>query len=374
MTRQGGESYKTEQEGPGRGRARKPTAVPEEQEASRSGSGGAMHPPRQSPGTVRQEGIVMRGARRRPRDEHGKDPPRPPVLTRLLCFGASALLAFACWNICRIRAEEEEQEASAAYLQSFASLPPEPDAEGSAPPGKSAVPQPSRAPAQSPGRWPQQKTEAASFKPAAAASSGAAAGAAAVDFGAVLAEAPDTRAWIRIPGTNIHYPVVQADDNSFYLTHGPDGSYNRSGAIFISSENDPLFRDPNTVLYGHRMNCGTMFAALDSYRDRSFLVEHPDIFLTLPDGTALRYEIFCVQQIPDERGDAVYRTTFAGEDDFLAWQDRKRAGVLCARKTEPTEPDAKYLTLSTCVKGSASARLVVQARCIAAAQQRKENP
>lgn len=185
--------------------------------------------------------------------------------------------------------------------------------------------------------------------------------AARVDFDAVIREAPDTKSWIRIPGTKIHYPVVQASDNDFYLTHGPDGVLSRSGAIFISCENADDFSDPNTILYGHRMNSGTMFADLHKFLDRSFLQQNPDVFLTQPDGTVLRYEVFCVRTVHAASGDEAYRTSFAGEEDFRAWQTRKRSGVEATRP-EVRSAEEKYLTLSTCLEGHGEKRLIVEAR------------
>lgn len=182
-----------------------------------------------------------------------------------------------------------------------------------------------------------------------------------IDISAVIDEAPETCAWISIPGTDIEYPVMQGPDNEFYLTHAPDGAASRQGSIFMSWENTKDFSDPNTVLYGHRMNTGAMFAQLERYRDWSFLEEYPYIFITVPDGNVYAYEICSVQEIEADGTAPEYRTVFSGNEELAVWHSRPRSGVICAREVRPSD---RYLTLSTCVKGKPEARLIVLAACI----------
>ena len=73
----------------------------------------------------------------------------------------------------------------------------------------------------------------------------------------------DIYAWIHIPDTKIDYPVLQhPTDNSYYLNHNLDGSRGYPGCIYTEDYNKKDFTDPNTVLYGHNMKNGTMFAGL----------------------------------------------------------------------------------------------------------------
>lgn len=77
----------------------------------------------------------------------------------------------------------------------------------------------------------------------------------------------DTIGWIKVPGTNINYPVVQAKDNSFYLNHSFDKSYNKSGWIFADYMNKNLKSDKldkNTVIYGHNRENDSMFGTLSN--------------------------------------------------------------------------------------------------------------
>ena len=86
----------------------------------------------------------------------------------------------------------------------------------------------------------------------------------------------DIYAWIHIPDTKIDYPVLQhPTDNSYYLNHNLDGSRGYPGCIYTEDYNKKDFTDPNTVLYGHNMKNGTMFAGLHKYGDSEYLEEHP---------------------------------------------------------------------------------------------------
>ena len=85
---------------------------------------------------------------------------------------------------------------------------------------------------------------------------------------------PDYRLWLRIPGTDIDYPIVQGEDPLYYLDHAFDRSEQAAGALFIDSGQTPLLSF-NTVVYGHNQKDGSMFGQLKRYADRDFWEENP---------------------------------------------------------------------------------------------------
>ncbi len=89
---------------------------------------------------------------------------------------------------------------------------------------------------------------------------------------------PDMVGWIRIAGTKIDYPVMYTGDD-FYLSHGFDKKASRSGVPFIDKRCSVWPMGTNTILYGHHMKNGTMFAGLEKYKSEKYYKEHPVIQL-----------------------------------------------------------------------------------------------
>ena len=72
----------------------------------------------------------------------------------------------------------------------------------------------------------------------------------------------DVVGWIQVAGTNINYPIVQSNDNDFYLNHSFDKSINGAGWVFMDYRNNPSSFDKNTIIYAHSRVDGSMFHTL----------------------------------------------------------------------------------------------------------------
>ena len=103
-----------------------------------------------------------------------------------------------------------------------------------------------------------------------------------VDFEALQAVNPDIIGWIYCADTIINYPVLQGEDNDFYLQHSYEKSPLKQGSIFIDVENKDDLSDRNTIIYGHHMKDGSMFSVLHSWRNQEFYEEHPVMWLLTP--------------------------------------------------------------------------------------------
>ena len=108
----------------------------------------------------------------------------------------------------------------------------------------------------------------------------------------------DAVGWIEIPDTSVSYPLVHTTDNTYYLTHTFDNKTNRSGSIFVEASNAADFSDLHTIIYGHNMKNGSMFAGLKNYSDQSYAEAHPYIYVDLADLTAMRSSLHMKQTQP----------------------------------------------------------------------------
>jgi hypothetical protein len=90
-------------------------------------------------------------------------------------------------------------------------------------------------------------------------------------------------AWLKMSGTHIDYPVMQAGDNRWYLTHDFLNREDGAGAVFLDYRNDS-FNDNIAIVYGHRMNGDLMFSDVAKYRDENYLSDHKSGVLKLRNG------------------------------------------------------------------------------------------
>ena len=77
-----------------------------------------------------------------------------------------------------------------------------------------------------------------------------------VDWDKLLATNADVYAWIRVPGTNIDYPILQAStgkDDDFYLHHDIKKNYSFAGCIYTRRANRKDLSDRLTVYEDLRM-------------------------------------------------------------------------------------------------------------------------
>lgn len=175
-----------------------------------------------------------------------------------------------------------------------------------------------------------------------------------VDFDALREVNPDIVAWIYLEDSVINYPVVQGDDNDYYLSHMFEGSWNGAGTIFLDSRNEGDFSDRHSVIYGHHMQNGSMFAALDDYKRQEFYDTHPTILLITPEKN-YKIEMFSayVASINDEAWELGF--TQAG---FEAWLTETK-GNSCFSSSVTPEATDRIVTLSTCSYEFDNARFVV---------------
>lgn len=183
-----------------------------------------------------------------------------------------------------------------------------------------------------------------------------------VDFEALEQVNGDVAGWLYCEGTPINYPVVRGEDNSFYLSHGYDKKKNSSGAIFVDAACSADFTDANTILYGHHMKNGSMFACLADWMEQSFYESHPQMWLLTPEEN-YRVVLFAGYTTPADSETYTIFTGFGTElEEYLA---------ACLEKSDfqadmdlLAEPGGGYVVLSTCEYSFQNARYVLHGRLV----------
>lgn len=176
-----------------------------------------------------------------------------------------------------------------------------------------------------------------------------------VDFDVLLSENPDVVAWLYVPDTPIHYPVVQAEDNAYYLHRLLDGSNNSAGTLFLDCRNAPDFSDWNSVIYGHNMLDDSMFGSLPDYETQAYFEAHPVLYLLTPEQDYAVELIAGFTTAPDA---SLYRSLCspAEEREKLLAQWMESSDF--SSDIRPTAED-RLVTLSTCTYTFRNARYVV---------------
>ncbi|MDO4168827.1 MAG: class B sortase [Lachnospiraceae bacterium] len=161
--------------------------------------------------------------------------------------------------------------------------------------------------------------------------------------------------WLYGKDTKINYPITQAEDNDYYLTHTFERKTNSSGCLFLDYNNMMNFKDDNSVIYGHHMKNGTMFAGLAEYKEQSYYNSHKTMLLLTP-GRDYNVNIFA-GYVTDE-DDAAWQLSFDSDDEKKEWISKVKQKSCFTSEITPKEND-HILTMSTCSYEFDDARFVL---------------
>lgn len=170
------------------------------------------------------------------------------------------------------------------------------------------------------------------------------------------AEHSDSVAWLYIPDTNINYPVMQSGDNEYYAHRAADGSYLYAGSLFMDYRCSSDFSDFNSVIYGHNMGNGTMFADIPNYENEEYFMNHSYGWLTTENDVRL-IDFFAVARTSDTSG------LYLAVPNFNEWDNQLRNCASIYKEIEVTESD-HLLMLSTCTSAEGNSRTILVGKII----------
>lgn len=167
---------------------------------------------------------------------------------------------------------------------------------------------------------------------------------------------PDAIGWLYIPNTSISYPVMQSNDNDYYLSHAYNGSYLKAGSVFLDHRCENRFMNPINIVYAHNMKNGSMFAGVLNFSDPAYFDSHRYGWLSTPE-TVYRVDFFSCARA--DWHDELYDGSLSATD----WIPHvENLSVVC-REMEYSEND-RFISLSTCSYEFQNARTILTGKLV----------
>lgn len=178
-----------------------------------------------------------------------------------------------------------------------------------------------------------------------------------IDFEELKTVNEDIVGWLKIRALDISYPVVQAEDNDYYLHRTFERTDNFAGCLFMNCDNRSDFTDQNTIIYGHNMKNGSMFGKLKKFNEEETFKKSSYFWIFAPD-VIYQYQIFSAMTV--NKTGLTYQTFFTEEDHQTLIDTALERSVVDNTGIEVTKDD-RIVTLSTCT-GDDATRFVVMGR------------
>ena len=189
-------------------------------------------------------------------------------------------------------------------------------------------------------------------------------------YAKLYGENQDFVGYLSADGVNLNLPVVQTDNDETYLNKNFYGSTTKYGCPFVTHLNNISYNhlDMNTVIFGHHMNNGTIFGALDKYKSVSGFKSAPVItFNTLYKDYQWKIIAAFITNgyIKDDNNYIFpyYFTNLSATYKMSAYLSELAQRSLYDTGVDVLPTD-KLLTLSTCSHEFEDARFVVVARLV----------
>ena len=169
----------------------------------------------------------------------------------------------------------------------------------------------------------------------------------------------DVVGWLKVNNTNVDYPVVQTDDNEYYLKHNLYKENDKNGWVFMDYRNSLYNLDANTIIYGHNMYYSSvMFGTLaKTYKKDWYSIPENLVISFNTIYETMNFQIFSIYKVPKTKD--YLKTYFASDEEFTNFVDMIKERSIHDFEVE-VKPGDKILTLSTCT--GENQRLVIHAK------------
>lgn len=178
-----------------------------------------------------------------------------------------------------------------------------------------------------------------------------------IDFAELKAVNEDIVGWLRIRALDISYPVVQGEDNDYYLHRTFEGVDNFAGCLFVNCDNTPDMTDQNTIIYGHNMKNGSMFGKLKKFQEDG-VFDKSKYFWIFTEDFIYQYRIFSAMTV--NKVGINYQTFFL-ENEFEEFKNAAFSNSVIDNSNVSLSYEDRIVTLSTCT-GNDSTRFVVMGK------------
>ncbi|NCB93906.1 MAG: class B sortase [Clostridia bacterium] len=171
---------------------------------------------------------------------------------------------------------------------------------------------------------------------------------------------PEVFGWLTVYGTNIDYPLVQAENDDKYINTNAEGNYSLSGSIFLSYQNKKDFTDFNSIIYGHHMEKHVMFGDIGNFKQENHFnkYKYGNIFY---DGKEHGLEFFAFLEV-DAYDGSIYAPPIKNDEDKKILLDNIREKATHYREIGNLGIEDHLVLLSTCTSESTNGRHILVGR------------
>lgn len=129
----------------------------------------------------------------------------------------------------------------------------------------------------------------------------------------------DFLGWIYFPAVELSYPVVQGEDNDYYLKHSFEDEKRNSGSVFMDCGATPDWSDRNTFLFAHNMRDGSMFGAFNKIVDDPSVLDASSRFYIYTEDAVYTYDIFSYYMTRSDSNRYMVFTSDENYDLYTKW-------------------------------------------------------